>query len=76
MFVLPVALSGQVVNNCGGGDSLPCAWRTLDQTEGPLQDSLHSIHLNTQEVKAFKLTELKNILVKFTKTDFMPIVTK
>lgn len=43
--VLPVALSGQVVHDGGRGHRLPCARRTLDQTEGTLQHRLYSVHL-------------------------------
>lgn len=45
MSLSPVALTGEVVNDSGRGDSLPSARRTLDQTERPLQHRLHSINL-------------------------------
>lgn len=43
--VLPIALSGQMVDNGGRGDSLAGSWRPLDQTEGSLQYRFHSINL-------------------------------
>lgn len=53
-YVLPIALSSQVVDNGGRGDSLACAWRTLDQTEGTLQHSLYSIHLFHSEPHTYE----------------------
>lgn len=52
--LLPIALSSQVVDNGGRGDSLACARRTLDQTEGTLQHSLHGIHLYYSETHTYK----------------------
>lgn len=49
--ILPIALSGQVVDNSSRRDSLASTRRTLDQTERPLQHRLHSIHLVTQKYK-------------------------
>lgn len=37
-----------MVHNGGRGDSLACSGRALDETQGTLQDSLHSIHLGTE----------------------------
>lgn len=42
---LPVALSGQVVDDGCRGYRLPRARRTLDQTERTLQHGLHGVHL-------------------------------
>lgn len=44
-LVLPVALTGQVVDDCGRGNSLTSTRRTLDEAERPLQHRLHSVHL-------------------------------
>lgn len=45
LILSPVALTGEVVNDSGRGDGLPSPWRTLNQTERPLQHRLHSINL-------------------------------
>lgn len=45
MSLSPVALTGEVVNDCRRGDGLPSARRTLDQTERSLQHRLYSINL-------------------------------
>ena len=52
IFNVPIALAGQVVDYGGGGDRLPCAGWALNQTEGPLEYSLDSIHLeiDTQQL--------------------------
>lgn len=44
--VLPVALSSQVVNNSCRGNSFASTRGPLDQTEGTLEYSFHSVHLN------------------------------
>lgn len=62
---LPVALSGQVVNNSGRGDSLASARRTLNQTERPLQHCFHSIHLKIQDKKdAIQVNYIHQIILK------------
>lgn len=49
--VLPVALSSQVVNNSCRGNSFASTRRPLDQTEGTLEYSFHSVHLNKHKHK-------------------------
>lgn len=48
LLLLPISLPSQMVHNGGRGDSLACSGRALDETQGTLQDSLHSIHLGTE----------------------------
>lgn len=67
-----------MVDNCGRGYSLPCARRTLDQTEGTLQHCLHSIHLHYNKAQQCEACENKTKDVSYTKkTDsyILPVIS-